>query len=62
MNLDEAMTGSQMALAWVLRRQEIACAVIGTTRLNHLLENLKASDIRLSERQLASIAKARSKF
>ena len=36
-------TGGQIALAWVLRNPSISCAVLGTTRMEHLRENLQAS-------------------
>jgi 1-deoxyxylulose-5-phosphate synthase len=37
------MTGSQAALAYVLANRDVACAVVGTTRMAHLEENLAAS-------------------
>jgi aryl-alcohol dehydrogenase-like predicted oxidoreductase len=43
----EGMTGPQAALAYVLANPDVACAVIGTTRLAHLHENLGASGLRL---------------
>lgn len=42
-----AMTGSQAALAFVLANPAVACAVIGTTRMAHLSENLAASGLAL---------------
>jgi len=36
-------TAAQAALAWVLSNAHISSAVIGTTRLKHLLENLEVS-------------------
>ena len=62
MNKDKELSGSQLALAWVLRRPEIGCAVIGTTRLNHLLENIRASGLQLSESQLGKLTSARSEL
>lgn len=41
----EGMTGAQAALAYVLANPHVACAVIGTTRLAHLHENLAASGL-----------------
>jgi len=41
------MTGPQAALAYVLANPHVACAVIGTTRLAHLTENLAASGLAL---------------
>lgn len=43
----EGMTGAQAALAYVLANPDVACAVIGTTRLAHLSENLAASGVTL---------------
>ncbi|WP_411288373.1 aldo/keto reductase [Phenylobacterium sp.] len=43
----EGMTGSQAALAHVLANPDVACAVMGTTRLAHLEENLAASGMAL---------------
>ena len=41
------MTGAQAALAYVLANPDVSCAVIGTTRSAHLLENLAASGMTL---------------
>ncbi len=43
------MTGSQAALAFVLANPAVACAVVGTTRLAHLAENLAASGLALPD-------------
>jgi aryl-alcohol dehydrogenase-like predicted oxidoreductase len=43
----EGMTGAQAALAYVLANPDVACAVVGTTRLGHLKENLAASGLAL---------------
>jgi aryl-alcohol dehydrogenase-like predicted oxidoreductase len=43
----EGMSGAQAALAYVLANPDVACAVIGTTRLAHLQENLAASGLTL---------------
>jgi voltage-dependent potassium channel beta subunit len=40
---------SQLALAWILRRSEISCAIIGATKPEHVLENLKASEVKLDK-------------
>jgi voltage-dependent potassium channel beta subunit len=40
---------SQLALAWVLRRPEISAAIIGATRPEHVIENVKGSDVTLSK-------------
>jgi len=41
------IAGPQAALAYVLQNPEVACAVIGTTRMAHLTENLAASGMAL---------------
>lgn len=55
LNRDETSPASQIALAWVLRRPEISCAVIGTTRMDHLLENIQASGKALTGQQFSAI-------
>ena len=49
------MTGSQAALAYVLANPGVASAVMGTTRLSHLSENLAASGLVLPPETLAEI-------
>lgn len=49
------MTAAQAALAYVLADSNIACAVVGTTRMGHLLENLAASGMALSAETLERI-------
>ncbi len=56
-HLDD-MTASQAALAYVLENGAISCAVVGTTRMAHLQENLTASGLRLSEHTRTLIEKA----
>ena len=40
---------SQLALAWILRRPEISAAIIGASKPEHVIENVKASDVTLSK-------------
>jgi 1-deoxyxylulose-5-phosphate synthase len=42
------VTMSQLALAWVLRRDDVAAAIIGATRPEQVHENVKAAAVRLS--------------
>ena len=49
------ITLSQLALAWLLKREEISCAIIGATSLKQLEENLKAKDIELGADLVAEI-------
>ncbi len=51
------ITLSQMALAWILRRKEISCAIIGATKTAQIEDNVKASDIRLDKETLNEIEK-----
>ncbi len=45
----------QLALAWILRRPEISCAITGATKVEHVLDNVKASEIELSTEILEEI-------
>lgn len=49
------MTGSQAALAYVLVNPNVACAVVGTTRVAHLREDAAASGLALDPAALAKI-------
>ncbi len=49
------VTRAQLALAWVLRRQEVTSAITGATRPEQLAENLKALEVPLDEATLAEI-------
>ncbi|MET3696471.1 voltage-dependent potassium channel beta subunit [Bacillus oleivorans] len=58
--LDEVAKGlnislSQLALAWILRQPNVASALIGATKPEHVLENVKAIDVTLSEDVLEEI-------
>lgn len=49
------ITIGQMALAWILRRPEISCAIIGATTVEQLAENIKATDLKLAKETLDRI-------
>ncbi len=49
------ITTGQLALAWVLRRPEISAAIVGATKPEHVIENVKASDISLSKDTIEQI-------
>jgi hypothetical protein len=51
----DGLTGAQAALAYVLGDANVSCAVVGTTRLRHLMDNVAASGKRLSAATLARI-------
>jgi aryl-alcohol dehydrogenase-like predicted oxidoreductase len=38
---------TEAALAWVLANKDVSCAVFGTTRMDHLMSNLGASELHL---------------
>ena len=46
---------AQLALAWVLRRPEVTSALIGATRPEQVVENVKASGVKLSAEDLREI-------
>jgi len=50
------MTGPQAALAHVLADPGVSCAVVGTTRMAHLLDNIATSGLRLPPETAARIA------
>ncbi|WP_312164102.1 aldo/keto reductase [Phenylobacterium sp.] len=52
------MTASQAALAYVLADANVSCAVVGTTRMAHLVENLDASGKTLAPDVMARIRQA----
>jgi 1-deoxyxylulose-5-phosphate synthase len=49
------LTMSQLALAWVLRRDEVAAAIIGATRPEQVHDNVKAADVQLTPDTIAAI-------
>jgi aryl-alcohol dehydrogenase-like predicted oxidoreductase len=60
---DEAgVSGGEIALAWVLQNPDVSCAVIGTTRMAHLLDNLRASGRVISADVARKIAAAQLSF
>lgn len=57
---EAGITGAQAALAYVLANPNVACAVTGTTRMGHLLENLSASGMALPPALAARISQAQA--
>ncbi len=49
---------AQLALAWVLRRKEVAAAIIGASRPEQVRENIAALDVQLSDETLQAIDEA----
>jgi 1-deoxyxylulose-5-phosphate synthase len=52
------LTMAQVALAWVLRRPEIASAIIGASRPEQIADNLRAVGVRLPAEMLEQIDRA----
>ncbi len=52
------LTMPEMALAWVLRRRELAAAIIGASRPEQVYANARASGITLSQATLDAIDEA----
>jgi aryl-alcohol dehydrogenase-like predicted oxidoreductase len=52
------LTMSQLALAWVLRQENVAAAIIGATRPEQVNENAQAAGITLSDDTLGAIDEA----
>ncbi|GAC1641824.1 MAG: aldo/keto reductase family protein [Ktedonobacteraceae bacterium] len=48
-------TLSQLALAWILRQENVSSAIIGATKVQQVEENVKANDITLSDDVLKRI-------
>lgn len=55
---DLGLTMVQLALAWVLRRPEIASAIIGASRPEQVLDNVKAVGVTLPEEALRRMDEA----
>jgi aryl-alcohol dehydrogenase-like predicted oxidoreductase len=51
-------TMAQLALAWILRRGEVASAIIGASRPEQVMQNIKATEISLSPDVLKAIDEA----
>jgi aryl-alcohol dehydrogenase-like predicted oxidoreductase len=46
------VTGSQIALAWVLSKPHIAAPIIGSSKIEHLDQAIAALDIKLSDEDI----------
>ncbi len=46
---------SQLALAWTLRRPEVSCVITGATKPEHVIDNVGASGVFLSQETLADV-------
>jgi aryl-alcohol dehydrogenase-like predicted oxidoreductase len=54
----EGLSMPQLALAWILRREEVASAIIGASRPEQVHQNIEASGVELSEDVLGAIDEA----
>ena len=52
------LSPAQLALAWVLRRPEVASAIFGASRPEQVFDNAKASDIDLDDDIVAAVEEA----
>lgn len=59
---DKGATNAQVALAWILAQKPWIAPIPGTTKLNRLEENLGATDLVLSAKDLTEIENAASKI
>jgi aryl-alcohol dehydrogenase-like predicted oxidoreductase len=55
---EAGLTMSRMALAWVLRQENVAAAIIGATRPEQVHENARAADVELTDDTLRAIDEA----
>jgi aryl-alcohol dehydrogenase-like predicted oxidoreductase len=55
---EAGLSMAELALAWVLRRDELASAIIGASRPEQVHANAKASGVRLTPDTLAAIEQA----
>jgi len=52
---EAGLTMPQLALAWILRRDEVAAAIVGASRPEQVTENIAAAGVELSDDLLAAI-------
>ena len=52
---DAGLSMAQLALAWVLRQKNVACAIVGASRPGQLDDNVGASGVHLSDATLQAI-------
>ena len=59
---EKAITLSQLSLAWVINQGVDVFPIPGTTRINHLEENVAAAGVQLSSEELRKIGEAAAKI
>jgi 1-deoxyxylulose-5-phosphate synthase len=52
---ERGVTGSQIALAWILSKPSVTSPIIGATRMEHLDQAIAALDIKLSEEEVRKL-------
>lgn len=52
---ERGVTGSQMALAWILSKPYVHSPIIGATKMEHLDQAIAALDIKLSDSEIARL-------
>jgi aryl-alcohol dehydrogenase-like predicted oxidoreductase len=57
---DHGASASQLALAWLLKRSPVMLPIPGTSKVDHLEENVAAADIELSDDEFELLSKAGS--
>jgi aryl-alcohol dehydrogenase (NADP+) len=55
---ERGVSGSQIALAWVLNKPYVTAPIIGATRMDHLDQAIDALDIKLSEDEVKRLEEA----
>ena len=56
------LTSAQVALAWLLNREPFIVPIPGTTKIAHLEENLRASEVKFSSDEMLALENAISKI
>jgi pyridoxine 4-dehydrogenase len=55
---DHHASGSQLALAWLLKRSPVMLPIPGTSKVSHLEQNVAAAEITLSDEEFETLSKA----
>jgi aryl-alcohol dehydrogenase-like predicted oxidoreductase len=55
---EAGLTMAQLCLAWVLRQDNVAAAIVGASRPEQVHENARAADVRLSDDALRAVDEA----
>jgi len=55
---DHHATASQLALAWLLKRSPVMLPIPGTSKVDHLEQNVAAAEIELSDEEFETLSKA----